>query len=72
MRFALSVAMNRTISRLANEKNRAIVVTTMNGFTGCTWMLRSTPPDPVCPPKYSHVGINAAPGMIAPPAQASA
>ena len=34
-RFAPSVAMNRLISRLANDRNRASVVTMIQGFTQC-------------------------------------
>ena len=49
-RLAPSVAMNRMISRLPNDRNRASVVAMIQGLTQCGWRLRSTPPDPAFSP----------------------
>jgi hypothetical protein len=59
--LAPSVATNRLISRLANDRNRASVVTRIQGLTTCEWMLRSTPPDPVLTTPRTAVGSSSAP-----------
>ena len=41
--------MNRAISKLANEKKRASVVTAIQGLTQCTWMFLAVPPSPALP-----------------------
>src|SRR4051812_31562507 len=58
--------MKRQISRLANENNRASVVTAIHGLTGCGCRFRNVPPLPPCKPYTMNVGTSSAPKTAKP------
>ncbi len=71
-RLPLSGAMNRAISKLANEKKRASVVTASQGFTQCGWMFLAVPPPPACQPNFTMVGTRNIPKIRRPHSNAPA
>ena len=56
--------MKRLISRLANDRKRASVVTRTQGFTQCGARFRSTPPEPDRVPKRQKRRNSSAPGRV--------